>query len=470
MLFSVLLIFLSCIIALWICIYSYRQIQRNGFNCCTTFLMVMILFYIAIPLLYVVFQDRRDASTAFNRLLSTKSLDDIAINMFLASAFIALILFFYHCSVKHRGIILYRRFGKKNTTDSQTWDKINGIAKIKIERISDITLILGGISIIVCIFAVGGISRYLALGSQTRGLNKNLSDYISSSFLPLITLSNIILAPPFLYKYLLGIKLHVKRKSTFLKVKFLVSFCLAVIYLLYNQGRLPLLLFFVPFLLDMKIARKAKIGTLIVLSILCIFALEPLSNLFIYLSYGRVVSTQGAGLLNTLLLEFTYPFSNFVNRSELLKYVGMRWGIDYIQWPLTVLPSSILKLVGFSKSSIETIGSLNTNAYSTIVRVVGGGIPTDFFTFNYYQFGMASLLIALPVVAFVLKIIDSRISNVADNAAAKILILRVCFLLISMVNNFDFSVIFRMRFDFLIIVWAIFYIAKNKKEECTNES
>lgn len=459
MLFSVLFIVLSCIIALGICAYSYRQIQSNGFNCCTTFLMIMVLFYIVIPLLYVLFQESRDVSTAFNILLSTRSLDDIAMNMLLASVLIAMLLFFYHCTVKQGTILLYRRFGKENTTDYQAWDKINRTAELKIERMADITLILGGISIIMCITAVGGIGKYLALGSQARGLNKSLSDYISSSFLPLITLSNIILASPFLYKYLLS----VEKKRYFLKIKFWVSFCIAVIYLLYNQGRLPLLLFFVPFLLDLKIAKKAKIGTLIAVSILCIFVLEPLSNLFIYFSYGRVVSTQSAGFLNTLLLEFTYPFANFVNRSELLNCIGMRWGIDYIQWPLTVLPSSILKLIGFSKSSIETIGSLNTNAYSTIVGGVGGGIPTDFFTFNYYQFGTVSLLLALPIIALVLKKIDSRISNVADNDATKILILRVCFLVISMVNNFDFSVIFRMRFDIIIIIWAIFYIAKIKK-------
>ena len=464
MFFSVIFIIMSCIIALGICIYSYRQIQNNGFNCCTTFLLIMVLFYIIIPLLYVLFQGSRDVSTAFNKLLSTNSLEDIALNMFLAAVLIAMIFCFYHCSIKRGSVFIYCRLGKKKSKDRQSWNKNNRATGKKIERIADITLILGGISIIVCICAAGGIGNYLALGSQTRGLNKSLSDYFSSSFLPLITLSNIILASPFLYKYLLG----VERNSNSLRMKFWISFCIAVIYLLYNQGRLPLLLFFIPFLLDMKIAKKAKIGTLIVVSILCIFILEPLSNLFLYFSYGRVASTQSAGFLKTLLLEFTYPFANFVNRSELLNCIGMRWGIDYIQWPLTVLPSSILKLIGFSKSSIETIGSLNTNAYSTMVGEVGGGIPTDFFTFNYYQFGMVSLLLAVPIIAWVLKKIDSRISDVEGNNATRILILRVCFLLISMVNNFDLSVIFRMRFDFLIIIWVIFYIAKTKRE-CINE-
>ena len=44
---------------------------------------------------------------------------------------------------------------------------------------------------------------------------------------------------------------------------------LAVVYLLYNQGRLPLLLFFVPFILDTKIAKKAKISFLIFFSGAC---------------------------------------------------------------------------------------------------------------------------------------------------------------------------------------------------------
>lgn len=457
--FSIIVILLSIAISILICIYAIKQIKYTGFCCCATFLMVLVLFYIVIPILYLSFEENRDLSTAFNKLLATRTVEEISFMMFLTSVLIMLILCFYLMERRDGKIMIRVKFSH-NQNNNNNWNNTHEKCRKIITIVADLTLLLGGISIIACIFAVGGIGAYLALGSQARGISKSITDYISSSFLPLITLSNIILASPFLYKYLLN---SFKRNHA-IKIKFWISFGVSVIYLLYNQGRLPLLLFFIPFIMDLKITKKAKIGSMIVVAVISVFVLEPLTDFFTYLTYGNIQASQSRGFLDTLLLEFTYPFSNFINRGELLDYVGLRYGLDYIQWPLTILPSSFLRISGFSKSSLATIGSLNTEAYGSIAGSVGGGIPTDFFTFNYYQFGIISLLLALPIVAWALRKIDLRINLIGENDSTKILILRVCFLLISMVNNFDFSVIFRMRFDFFIIMWAIFYISRKRVE------
>ncbi len=458
--FTYLILILSIIIGFFLLSKIVEEIHFKGFNCISTFIFVSILFYLIIPLLYIKFEENRDSSTAFNILLKENSNIDIATTILMCILLIAAIWIFYKIDIYNSRKVIIKLKEYKKDHIMVDWENVNKICYKRISIVADITLILGAVAIIGCIVAVGGIGKYLALGSQARGLNKDITDYVSSAFLPLITLSTIVLVAPYLYKYLIE-----NNKGNFLlKVKFVISFIICVIYLLYNQGRLPLLLFFIPFILESKIARNMKIGTLIVVTVLCIFVLEPLSNLFTYLSYGRIVQTNSSSFMNTLLLEFTYPFSNFINKSKLVLNFGFRYGLDYIQWPFTVIPSSLLKIIGISKNELTTIGALNTDAYATIVGRVGGGIPADFFTFNYYQFGIFSLLLSVFIVARILKKIDQRIEFIRPNKSTMIIILRVCFLLISLVNNFDFSVIFRMRFDLLIHIGIIFYIASKGKE------
>ena len=183
------------------------------------------------------------------------------------------------------------------------WLKINKQCERQIRLIADGAFLLGATSVVICIIASGGISNYLALGSQTRGVGKDATSYISSDVLPLITLSNIILLSPYLYKYLLSFS----KKKTYIESEINYSFMLAVVYLLYNQGRLPLLLFFVPFILDTKIAKKAKISFLIFLVVLAMPILNILPSIFKYLTYGYWKLDLDSTIVHTLLLEFTYP-------------------------------------------------------------------------------------------------------------------------------------------------------------------
>lgn len=434
-----------------------KNIHKYGFTCGSIWIITMFLFYFIVPLVYLISEQSRDSTTSFNILLGSKSETDIVIWICFCAMLILLFCFFYEVTIKRHRIDINRRTALQKITnyDKGQWLQINKMCEQRITLIADVSLLLGIISIITIIISSGGLASYLALGSSTRGIGKDSSLYISSSLLPLITLSNIIIIAPFLYKYLLAFS--IKRSS--LKIKFILSFVLSVIYLLYNQGRLPLILFFVPFVLDLKVAKKVKVWGGILIVFLSIPLLNILSAVFIYFTYGYWSLESNISITQTLLLEFTYPFSNFINKGNLVRIFGFRYGIDYIQWPLLLIPSPILKLVGIFKSDIYTIGSLNTSAYSSILNAkVQGGIPTDFFTFNYYQFGVFSLLLAIIFFAILLKRIDNKFVYLIGNSSLNIIILRICFLLVSLVNNFDFSVIFRMRYDILILVYVVYYI------------
>lgn len=440
--------------------FVVRNVNRVGFTCGNIFISILLLFYIITPVFFLCFPEKRSSLALYNRLLSECSDIEICMSILLCSVLICIIFWVFK---SHRQIRVKIGEKKLYSFDKRIsyWNGVNEQCSKRIRTLADICFVLGGLSILLCMRAVGGLESYLALGSKTRGLDKNVTNYISGAYLPLITLSSIILVVPFLYKYLL----ECCKQNWVLRIKFISAFLVALVYLMYNQGRLPLLLYFIPFIFTSKAARKMKITGIILAVLGSIFLLEPLSGLFTYLSYGRTYNTTTSDMLSTFLMEFTYPFANFTNRNILLKHVGLRLGIDYIQWPFVVTPSSILKVIGFNKSRLVTVGSLNTSAYEAALGVgANGGIPADFFTFNYYQLGWITLLFAIILVGLFLKAVDKRIVYLHENSAVRILILRASFLIVSLVNNFDLAAIVKMRFDFVILIAVIFYISRKGAE------
>lgn len=452
-------IIIFSIVILFLVIKSlYKSIRVDGFLSGNIFLSISVLFYVIIPLIYILFENKRDTSTLFNMSINMHTYDTICLALFECSMIVGVMVLIYMAKkpANKLGVkkILYKNV---NTYSKEHWEKVDSMCRKNIERIANLTLILGGVSEIVLILSVGGVSKYLALGSFSRGIGKDVTTYISSSLLPLITLNGVILTAPYLYRYLM----KYREKSIYLKIKFCCAFSLSIIYLLYNQGRLPLLLFFVPFLLDLKIAKKAKISSLIALAIISVPLLDVLAKMFTYFTYGYWGNSGELDLIQTLLYEFTYPFSNFLNRNQLVSQIGLRMGIDYVQWPLLLIPASITKIFGISKSGIQTMGALNTNAYAAVLNsTAGGGIPTDVLLFNYAQFGTVSLVTAIIILMLFFRKLDDRIKVITSNDSFKIITLRVCILIVSIVNNFDFSVIFRMRVDLVILICVIFYYYK----------
>ncbi|WP_318250109.1 O-antigen polymerase [Terribacillus saccharophilus] len=425
-------------------IYSSKSISRYGFKNINIFVMIFTLFYIVLPILFILFEEYRDTTTLYNIVLNSLSNEEILINSVLCMTFLGLILFVYHLR------------GKSKYSEPLSIKKVSIINKQlykKVNLFADILFLSSAISIIILITSVGGVSQYLALGSFSRGTNTSLSDYISSGLVPLVTFSVIILVSPYLYCYLFGVK-----RNKWVLFKFIVSMFFAVLYLLYNQGRAPLLLFLLPFLLSSRFMEKNKTIKLILLFIICIPLLNVLNSLFTYFSYGYY-STQEQSFIASFLLEFSYPFTNFAVRETLVDIGGFRLGIDYIYWLLALIPSSILSTIGISKNMIETLGSVNTNSYSYITSMENrGGIPVDFLTFNYYEGGYITLFIGLIVTGIILRIIDDRFIYLSNNFAFRIILLRITVSILNLMTNSDWAVIARTRTDIVILILFVLFV------------
>ncbi|MCS0670397.1 hypothetical protein NX023_03960 [Cytobacillus firmus] len=386
--------------------------------------------------------------------------EEIFFNLLISSLCLLLIILSYHLRFKSR-------VDNSNTCKQEQIDKgiKNNLYK-KLIWITDIIFIVAVLSIILLIIETGSIKTYLALGALTRGLDKAPTAYIRSSYLQLVTLSVIILVTPYLYIYLYRFN-----KSKVIAIKFIISLIFAILFLLYNQGRAPLVIFFLPFLFTIqKQGKKGFLGLTVMFGI-GLFLLNYLDRLFKFLAYGNFVVEEKTNVITMFLSEFSYPFTNFSLRNELIGYSGYRYMYDYLIWPFTMVPSSILELVGFNKESITSISNINTEAYGFFLGVTpSGGIPVDLLTFNFYQFGYISLIPICFIIGRILRKLDLIFNFFEKDYAIKILLYRISFSMINLMNNADISAIVRNRLDVVVLLIILIYIYRNTKNTKTKHN
>lgn len=431
--------------------WLWARFRREGIQAGTAVLAACVLFYQLIPLLFLLFPAHRDTRNLFNVQLASLSQDEMVDAMLLASALVGLLMVVYGTQAGDGRLLFSLVPGKAAAPPPVRW---SARSLQRCRRLADMLFLVGVTAMAACIYGAGGVRAYLSLGSLTRGLGKNVAKSISRAYLPMITLSSVILIPAYLYSFVLRAS---GRPRGGVALRFVGSFLLALLYLMYNQGRMPLLLFLLPFVMDWKPLRRFRTTGLLVLFAGCCLLLERLSSLFNYLSYGRWYDRFEESLLSVLLQEFTYPFANFACRRALVKEMGMRWGTDLLTWPAVVLPSSVDQLFGVEKADIVTIDGLLTETYSLVTGLKRqGGIPTDLFLFLYAQSGLPSLLLGLTVLGRLLAAWDRRFAPLQGNPAARLLILRVAMVGISCVNHFDIAVILRTRVDLVVLLCVLY--------------
>jgi len=423
----------------------HRKIKRYKFNSFIVFSLSYILFYIFVPVVHFFFPNIVNTSTHYNILISQSSPEKTFFTtLFLYSIFMLLnVLYNSLMTNTNQRVKPYLFIAKKPSRKKIYW-------------ITTILFSISFFSIVYIVFAVGGLTNYFALGAYTRGHVSGSDEVISSSLLPLITLSVLSLFPPYMYY------LFMKRDNRIsIKFFFSISFIVAIFYLIHSQGRAPLILFLLPFVLVTLFKKKIKISYLIVLLLIIFPLLELLNSYFNYLSYG-VFDYSSSNLIEQFSREFSYPFSNFLYRDQLLNRFGYRFFIDYIIWIPRLIPQQILNIIGFGKSSIETIRFLNTEAYSSILSLpAGGGIPVDLLTYTYYQMGYISVFLSLSFVVYLISKLDKIIIKMSKFKEYQILFFRVIFSIPILMTNSDLSAVTKSRID--IIIMIIIIVVINKK-------
>lgn len=449
--FSYFMFIIYFLIFLGVYFYVKKIITANGFNNLSIFILTFSLFYFLVPFIQTFFKLYRDNTSLFTQLLNQLSNEEIFFNLLISFVCLLVIVLSYNM-----------RFTKtqENNPINRPQVSANHESKLfkKINRVADILFILGVMSIVLLINEVGSLKTYLSLGALTRGLDKSPTDYIRGSYLQLVTLSVVILIAPYLYAYLYRI-----RKSKFLAFKFILSTLFAVLFLFYNQGRAPLVIFFLPFIFIL--GKKKNLLGLGFVAMIGIFLLNYLDGIFNYLAYGTYTVEENENYITLFLSEFSYPFTNFALKHELIEFSGYRLLFDYIIWPFTMIPSSILNLFGVSKEALVSLTSINTETYGILLGInPSGGIPVDFLTYNFYQYGYLTLFIFCVVTGRFLRKLDEIYYYFQFNNAIKIILYRISFSIITILNNADLSAIIRNRLDVVLLLIILFYIYTRSKK------
>jgi len=311
---------------------------------------------------------------------------------------------------------------------------------------------------------MGGILSALSMAESLRG-NVEFSRFIyeipflslSRMLMPLITIAS--------YMYLYFISKGISRY----RLKFIISTVMVVIYVIFNAGKLYLILTVVSYLLFFSFGKsKRVVFKMCVLAIFALVIIEPLNNLFYSLEYG--FSNSGSllefGSFAEYFKEFVFPYSNLLHVRSFVDNNGLRWGYDYIAIFVDILPSSVLNAVGIN----EPLASHVFNTYNYTGGVWTAGTPTDLITLGYYQLREFGILIICMIWGVISALFDKNLKWCAYEKGDFLIRVRALFFFFQLVPYADPSPLWRNRLDYLFFVFLIIYIARNRKHVLANEN
>lgn len=227
----------------------------------------------------------------------------------------------------------------------------------------------------------------------------------------------------------------------------IISILASVFYFLINAGRIGVLLYLLPFLIDFSFRKfKHPFVLMSVFSVLFIILLGFLDDLFFYLSYGYVKESSTS--IFSIINEFAFPYLNLLHVNHINAEIGLRLGIDYFTWIINIIPTSILNIFGLSK--VTTGYEFITDYYSG--GNATGGIPTDLITLGMRQFGVIGILLTGLVITMFCKYFD-RIIDKIHSSNFYFMTLRMALIMFIIIPYADLDSFIRNRYDMLLIAF-----------------
>ncbi|MGF2065808.1 hypothetical protein ACQUEV_02315 [Enterococcus gallinarum] len=354
-----------------------------------------LLYFIIIPIaIFIILSSENSIETGFFKYLNPTEIENYWYALFFSIIFYVCLEIFYKLLL---GNNLKITPVPKNTLQfSKIIDKY--AFKIGVG-----TFFIGLISEVVIIRDLGGITNALSKAESLRAFNGNGALLIPQNHLFLTITMVLTLAST----YLIGISNRIK-PSTLKKVFFLLSFITSTFYLLFNAGRLGILLFFLCFLLDFAF-RNLKHPFLFVIaaSIVSLALLDKLDDLFFYLSYGYIKKSEYSNVFISMVNEFMFPYTNLLHSLRMNDYFGLRYGLDFVTWIINLVPYSILSI--FNLSKVTTSYDFITTYY--LGQGSLGGVPTDILTQGIRQFATLGIVIISFLIAILCRMIDNVLSK-----------------------------------------------------------
>lgn len=381
--------------------FILRDIRNNDINAFNIFLLMALFAYIFVPTVVFIFGGSYQNKYEIIRYIFNSNSSERLKALLYIIIFTGFTVFVYNLVKPARNAM----FSVEKRLKSRVYRKV---------RIYFVVLAAIGLAaFLYMVFIFGGITSLIQYAGSSRG--EGAYKIASGSMLAYaIILSKAVLGSicPLIVLY------ELKPNKSTIAIGFILL-CAGMIVLIYNAGKLPAIIFFLPMLLyfvDKKMGKKKKKTSVyllyLLIGIVILFMMKELDNIFFFLRYGVFLSSVkgGGSILDTIMAlinSFTYPFSNVLFADRMNGYFGMRFGIDYILPFINILPSRILRIVGLSE--INTLYNQTSAYYSALNPLSKGGMPNDIITVAIRQLSVPGIIIIGSLVGFLLKLLDAVI-------------------------------------------------------------
>lgn len=329
-------------------------------------LACMTLIYCIVPVLLLLLKDLILANNI------VYGFDDLYTFIFRSTNHTNYIRLFLNFTIGIFGLYLGYKSSRGNTKTDYSFDGTCYFRRL-FYKVAFYSLIIGGFSLMVYVYALGGLGASLTMGNQLRGFS---SEVQVDSFLTLFKVPATIIQLAFYVSAVSYFTPKWKFHGNFIIM--VISLILTIIYMLINAGKTNvMILFLFIFFLYFRRTKKNPWPLLLVGMFLSIPLLGMLDYIFDHLAFG---DESGVDLnipfgLSVLMYirSFSYPFQIELHISDIVDKYGLLYFQNFITDPLSFLPG-IAFPASFENTS-EFFGGYNWREVS--------GLPNDMLSFGY---------------------------------------------------------------------------------------
>jgi len=400
------LIGLYIIAALIATVLFFKHLRNAGITVSTTFHVVYIAYYLYVPPLVLYLLDKNLLSRHVMRFDFIASTDFFARWFAFILAAIGYIVF----------LIVFRNkvFIKKKQYEIYLDDIQRHLFYNNLFNVGKAFTIIGVLCIVFVMRELGGYSQMILIAASLRGYNVDVSTFYSPFGAMCLSMSAFIFGASICNFSCLK---YVKGASIWLVINLIFT----LIYILYNQGRSPLV-FFSACLIYGYLKNKSIKESRIILIFMCCIVLVVIGSgsLRAILRGVSAQETEAVSLIDNIsssLSDLSYPYANTLKSTVFTTEYGYRFFKDYYLWFIDLLPSRLFSMVGINIGDIETMTSIVSFEYSGGKEYLGG-VPVDFITSGYFQGGVIGLILNCLIVLSLLKFIESFVESLPTSCSS----------------------------------------------------
>lgn len=446
----IIIIFLYAILAIISTVLEIKNIKKNNtLKMINFFKIYYILVYFITPIFCIIYRDTINTYETYNYVSFE---NEYHIKYFyMVLLFSTLGYIFLSIGTK---INIFKRKEVKAT--DQVTKNPN-----KLLFSTFLIMIIGWVALFLWTYAYGSLTGIFQYASAIRSGYVKIYNRFTflKPFCPFVLMS--------FYLFFIQL-LESKDKKSVYKIVLLVGLIFSLIgsyiYIIANDGRMLMLIFFLVIIIYYMDYKKIKINIytiiiLLVISILTIILLGKLDTITSHIRLGNEIEKEGTSPAETIANEFKFTYFNNLNvlyfRDNNM-YTGSTELNDIKSTLLSWIPSSL------KPSNIINLYDFNTSFYSGST----GQIPTDMLTAAIYKFDYMGVIILPLIIGILVKALESVFINKESSYSKLIYYLLSIYLGLRVVAYYDLSQILFGSFYIIvtyIIIKSIHYISKKMK-------